>query len=95
MWTRWNLTLNVSAKHTEPTSPDSEDKIEKAVDNLEDDWENDPENPRNWSTRKKWTAACIVRRRLNLFLGSMEYHILVLSTSRSPPMVSYHLFPVP
>ena len=36
-----------------------EDKFEKT---LEDDWENDPENARNWSSRKKWTAVCIVRR---------------------------------
>jgi hypothetical protein len=51
----------------ESTLSDSEDKIEKAVDNLEYDWENDPENARNWSTHKKWTAVCIVRRRLDLF----------------------------
>ena len=52
---------------SESTLPNLEDEIEKAVANQEDDWENDPENARNWSTRKKWTAACIVRRRLLIF----------------------------
>ena len=50
-----------SPEHGESTFSDSKDKIENAIDNLEDDWENDPENARNWSTRKKWTAVCIVR----------------------------------
>ena len=83
-----------ASEHGESTLHNSQDKIEKAVVDLEDDWENDPENARNWSTRKKWTAACIVRRRLSLFLGSMEFHIPVLWTSRSQPMLSYYLFPV-
>lgn len=59
-----SLERTFSPKNGESTLPDSEDKMEKAVlvvDNLEDDWENDPENSRNWSTRKKWTAVCIVR----------------------------------
>ncbi|EJF56590.1 MFS general substrate transporter [Dichomitus squalens LYAD-421 SS1] len=37
-----------------------EDKKEEALENAEDDWAHDPINPRNWSTRKKWTMACIV-----------------------------------
>ena len=40
---------------------ESEDKFEESVE-PEDDWENDPENARNWPNRKKWTAVCIVRR---------------------------------
>lgn len=39
----------------------SEDKVEEAVENLEEDWENDPDNARNWSFRRKWTAVGIVR----------------------------------
>ena len=58
-----------SSEHGESTLHNSQDKIEKAVVDLEDDWENDPENARNWSTRKKWTAVCIVRRRLHIFFG--------------------------
>ena len=85
-----------SSEHGESTLSNSEDKIEKAIDSLEDDWENDPENARNWPTRKKWTAVCIVRRRFDLFfLGSMEFHISVLLTFRSQPILSYHLFLLP
>lgn len=36
------------------------DKIEEALGNLEVDWENDPDNARNWSFRKKWTTIAIV-----------------------------------
>lgn len=36
-----------------------EEKIEKVIENIED-WENDPENARNWSFRKKWTTVGIV-----------------------------------
>jgi hypothetical protein len=59
---------NVSPGHGE--SAVLEDKIEEE-EILEDDWENDPENARNWPSRKKWTAVCIVRR-LRLFFGSRE-----------------------
>ncbi|KAJ7129185.1 major facilitator superfamily domain-containing protein [Mycena epipterygia] len=37
-----------------------EDKKEELLENLEDDWQDDPENPRNWSTGKKWASAGIV-----------------------------------
>ncbi|KAJ7432311.1 major facilitator superfamily domain-containing protein [Mycena galericulata] len=37
-----------------------EDKLEELIEQHEDDWEDDPENPRNWSTRKKWASAAIV-----------------------------------
>ena len=36
------------------------DKVEEASSSLEDDWENDPANPRNWSIGKKWVATAIV-----------------------------------
>ncbi|KAG6830112.1 hypothetical protein H0H92_002161 [Tricholoma furcatifolium] len=39
----------------------SKEKVEKAaVEVEEDDWETDPDNARNWSSRKKWTAVFIV-----------------------------------
>ncbi|KAF9553106.1 multidrug resistance protein 4 [Agrocybe pediades] len=44
--------------HGESALP--ENKIEEAFENLEGDWEIDPENARNWSTRKKWTTVCIL-----------------------------------
>jgi hypothetical protein len=45
--------------HGESALP--EDKSEEELENLEDDWENDPDNPRNWPSGKKWRAVCIVR----------------------------------
>jgi hypothetical protein len=36
------------------------DKKEEAVENIEDDWENDPINARNWPTKKKWTMVAII-----------------------------------
>jgi len=44
--------------HLESALP--EDKIEEALEDAEEDWEHDPENARNWSPAKKWTAVCIV-----------------------------------
>ncbi|KAG5733252.1 hypothetical protein E4T56_gene20850 [Termitomyces sp. T112] len=44
--------------HGESALP--EDKVEEALENEEHDWENDPENARNWSWGKKWTAVSIV-----------------------------------
>ncbi|KAF9009997.1 major facilitator superfamily domain-containing protein [Cyathus striatus] len=48
----------LSPGHGESALP--EDKIEEAIENVEDDWESDPENARNWTQRKKWTAICII-----------------------------------
>ncbi|KXN92560.1 hypothetical protein AN958_06857 [Leucoagaricus sp. SymC.cos] len=36
------------------------EKVEEATGNLEEDWENDPANARNWSYGKKWTAVAVV-----------------------------------
>ncbi|KNZ78710.1 hypothetical protein J132_10815 [Termitomyces sp. J132] len=44
--------------HGESALP--EDKVEEALENEEHDWENDPENARNWSWGEKWTAVSIV-----------------------------------
>ncbi|KAJ6560589.1 major facilitator superfamily domain-containing protein [Mycena vulgaris] len=49
-----------------PTSPGRgpsalpEDKAEELLKNLEDNWQDDPENPRNWSVGKKWTTTAVV-----------------------------------
>jgi len=45
--------------HGESAIP--EDKHEEKIEILEDDWENDPENARNWPNGRRWTAMCIVR----------------------------------
>ncbi|KAF9482294.1 multidrug resistance protein 4 [Pholiota conissans] len=44
--------------HGESALP--EDKVEEDYENLEDDWEDDPENARNWPSSKKWQAVCVV-----------------------------------
>lgn len=38
-----------------------EDKNEEAFENTLEDWEDDPENARNWPARKKWLMVSIVR----------------------------------
>ncbi|KAF7346931.1 MFS domain-containing protein [Mycena venus] len=49
-----------------PTSPGRgpsalpQDKSEEILENLEDNWQDDPENPRNWSVGKKWTTTAVV-----------------------------------
>ncbi|KAJ7887576.1 major facilitator superfamily domain-containing protein [Mycena olivaceomarginata] len=37
-----------------------EDKKAELLESLEDDWQDDPENPRNWSLSKKWASAAVV-----------------------------------
>ncbi|KAF8830696.1 hypothetical protein HHX47_DHR2001051 [Lentinula edodes] len=36
------------------------DKKEEEIENLQDDWEDDPINARNWLSSKKWTSVAIV-----------------------------------
>lgn len=38
-----------------------DDKREEALERLDHDWQHDHRNPRNWTFRKKWTMAGIVR----------------------------------
>lgn len=40
--------------------PNSAEKIEETTSTLDDDWDTDPENPRNWPIGKKWVATAIV-----------------------------------
>lgn len=40
------------------------DKIENALGNLDVNWENDPDNARNWSFGRKWTAIAIASKYL-------------------------------
>ncbi|PPR01247.1 hypothetical protein CVT24_006011 [Panaeolus cyanescens] len=51
-------TIPVAPGHGESAIP--EDKNEEAIENLEDDWENDPDNARNWPTIQRWTSMSIV-----------------------------------
>ena len=45
-------------------------KVAETSSSLEDDWENDPANPRNWSIGKKWVVTAIV--------NAMTSYILLL-----------------
>ncbi|KAJ7756857.1 multidrug resistance protein 4 [Mycena maculata] len=38
-----------------------EDKKKELLENFEDDWQDDPENPRSWPLGTKWTTTTIVR----------------------------------
>ncbi|CAK5262918.1 unnamed protein product [Mycena citricolor] len=37
-----------------------EDKKEEIIENLEDDWQDDERNPRNWTSTKKWVTTAVV-----------------------------------
>ncbi|KAJ2914534.1 hypothetical protein MD484_g5878, partial [Candolleomyces efflorescens] len=50
--------LHSAPGHGESALP--ADKEGEAIENIEDDWECDPENARNWPSSKKWTAVSIV-----------------------------------
>lgn len=56
--TRREKTDTAPEGHGESALP--EDKLQEAFKNLADDWESSPDNARNWSKRKKWTATAIV-----------------------------------
>lgn len=56
--------LNSSVTHLSHISDElalPEAKVQAALEKLENsDWESDLENPRNWSSARKWTAVGIV-----------------------------------
>ena len=58
-----SLTMSVTVEEkTDLTNADrnAAEKVEETSSSLEDDWENDPANPRNWSTERKWLCTAIV-----------------------------------
>ncbi|KAG5219728.1 multidrug resistance protein [Salix suchowensis] len=59
--------------HGESALP--EDKKEEALENLEEDWEDDPLSPRNWSFGKKWTAVSIFHDGSGSTGGAIRYGI--------------------
>ena len=67
-----------------PDHEESEDKKEVILENLEDSWETDPENARNWSTSKKWVSMLMVRPAVHLcllanhFLYDLRYRCIHL-----------------
>ncbi len=80
---------HVAPGHGESALP--EDKVEEGFENIEDDWENDPENARNWSTVQKWTAVGIVRA-YDLYL-TPQLAISLTSCRRSQPTRSCRPLP--
>lgn len=51
---------NSSTTHQEVHEDSSNKlKVEATLESLEDDWDKDPANPRNWSTRKKWVSTAV------------------------------------
>ncbi|KAG6849851.1 hypothetical protein H0H93_004345 [Arthromyces matolae] len=50
-----------SSRHGDPEATKPEEKINQVTEDFdEDDWEHDPNNARNWSFGRKWTAVAIV-----------------------------------
>lgn len=51
---------HIALPESEVDVPKDCNKIEEALRNLEVEWENDPDNARNWSFGRKWTAIAFV-----------------------------------
>ena len=58
-----------------PGHEESEDKKEENLETLEDNWETDPENARNWPTYKKWVSMLIVSRIISAFSPITSYDL--------------------
>jgi hypothetical protein len=54
-----DLHANGSPHPSMPNSAIPEDKRGEILENLEDDWQHDHMNPRNWSLTKKWVRISI------------------------------------
>ncbi|CAK5269608.1 unnamed protein product [Mycena citricolor] len=78
--------MSVAAPGAEDNSKSamSQDSKEEAIKNLEDNWDDDERNPRNWSTSKKWSSAAVVRN-----------HTLPLPTRLTHEKVSFYTFVSP
>ena len=70
------------------------DKMEEASGNMEVDWENDPDNARNWSFGKKWTAIAIVSTTsYNPFLLILFFSLQVSFYTFVSPLASSMMAP--
>jgi hypothetical protein len=58
-----------------PGHEESEDKKEEILETLEDIWETDPENARNWPMYKKWVAMLIVRQIIYAYSPITSYYL--------------------
>lgn len=76
----------------EPAVPHLE-KVDTVQDS-EFDWETDPENPRNWTSPKKWTAVSIVRSFLfSLLKAFLTKFVQVSLYTFVPPLASSMMAP--
>ncbi|KZV69849.1 multidrug resistance protein 4 [Peniophora sp. CONT] len=74
------LTTDGTLHGGEGESAIPEDKKEEAYENIEDDWQHDPHNPRNWSAKKKWLCVGI---------ASFYTFVTPLSSSIMAPALPY------
>lgn len=61
-------TVSANSSHTVPNSgvgPQDQLPIPDTKAEDTDDWDHSPNNPRNWSPLKKWTATALVRSHLS------------------------------
>ena len=58
-----------------PGHEESEDKKEEILETLDDNWETDPENARNWPGYKKWISMSIVRRIIYIFFTHINHFL--------------------
>ena len=70
--------------HEESSTP--EEQKEKILEALQDNWDTDPENARNWPAYQRWSAMLIVRRgssmdRFLLTNGALGFIIYICATS--------------
>ena len=56
-------------------SEELKEKKEETLENLDDNWETDPANARNWPTYKKWVSMSIVRQIIYMFLTHTNHFL--------------------
>jgi hypothetical protein len=58
-------TTSVTVEENTDLTNGDRNAADKVEETLEDDWENDPANPRNWSMGQKWLCTAIVNAMLH------------------------------
>ena len=56
-------------------SEELKEKKEKTLETLDNNWETDPANARNWPTYKKWVSMSIVRQTVYMFLTHTNHFL--------------------
>lgn len=71
-----------------PGHEESEDKKEEILETLDEIWETDPDNARNWPTYKKWVAMLIVRQIIYAYSPITSYYLRFLSIHLCHPLLA-------